>query len=374
MPEPSALSELFIEAPDPAAAHAELGRLLGGAIRSVVERRARDAGPTALVAQLRTARAVARHLEHKRTAAVVPEAVREALSVYHACLYAWGEAAQLASAAPLAELDGAPLDALTLALWLQDDNTGCQTGVLRTEHGVLLFHTEEDTIGYFDRARLLHMTVAGVQRSAFLYPYLLPGPAFCWDADGVLAYDTLNLVRTESGGTPTSTLSFLAWWLRGELPLCELARALTPFLDGGALCSVRRAAGRVSAEQVEVGGSHVAHTRFSELPSARHVQVNMLSPAAEGALQALELYDAAGRAPYEGRLARAHAGLAALGSTPRAEAVLGLLAATEGDSWAFANDDVVAHLVAEVRPGGLTLQVGAGPSRPGAPRGRWELP
>jgi hypothetical protein len=370
-----AIDILTFRAPTAEAAHGALGAALGEAIRDVAQRRCNAVSSDVLLGQLATALRVRKHLEGLLVRAATPDLLRTHLGLYLRCVGAWADAAELTRVLPVHEVLGTPFTAFDLALFLQDDNTGCQTGCLRGPDGqVLLFHTEEDTVGYFDRPRIVHMDVAGVRRSAFLYPYLLPGPAFGWNAQGVFAYDTLNLERTEQGGTPTSTWSWLCWWMGAQISLADAARALTPFLDGGALVHVLRGPLGIVVEQVEVGGLHVHRSLLVEAPGMRHVQVNILSAGA-AELGGLELYDAAGREPYVQRLARGEAALAGLCARPSVASMLQMLGGTDGGTWAFSNADVVAHFVAEVRVDGMALHVGAGAAR-GEARAQlvWELP
>jgi hypothetical protein len=351
------LELIEIEAADWPAAHAALGAQLRQPIARVIERRLAATSAEDLRVQLETIRASRTHLERK--AAAAPDTLHRALHVYLASLAAWAQGADLAALCPLAERHGAAFGADELALWLQDDNTGCQTGVLRASDGtVLLWHTEEDTIGYFDRARIVEMQVGSARRGAFLYPYLMPGPAFGWWTRGLLAYDTLSVRRSESGGTPTSTLSWLLWHAQGELEPLGTARALAPFLDGGAFTLVARGDGGVTAQVVEVGGELAVSSVLGAAPGARCLQVNMVSSRA---LAAIETLDDAGRAPYRERLERAEKQLAARAADEAA--LQAMLASGEGGEWAFANPDVVAHLVARVSREELTLRVGVGPAQ-----------
>jgi hypothetical protein len=362
--EQGGLALLRIEADDMPAAHAALGAQLRAAIADVVERRLAATGAAELRAQLETMRQSRAHLERKAGAAALPAALRRALQSYLQALAAWAQGADLAALRPLAQRRGAACSADDLALWLQDDNTGCQTGVLRAGDGsVLLWHTEEDTIGYFDRPRLVEMQIGPARLGAFLYPYLLPGPAFGWCPRGLLAYDSLSVRRSAGGGTPTSTLSWILWSAQGELEPHATALALTPFLDGGAFTLVTRGERGVTAQVLEVGGELAVVAALADVPFAHRLQVNMVSEQA-GALAALETLEEADRKPYRERLARSARQLEAC--APEEAALQAMLASDEGGEWAFANADVVAHLVARVSQERLALQIGVGPARAGA--------
>ncbi len=361
--EQGGLETLRIDADDLPSAHAALGEQLRAAIAGVVEQRLANHSAAELTAQLRAIRLSRAHLERRAAAASLEPALRRAIRDYLTTLAAWARGADLGSLRYLARRSGATWSAEDIALWLQDDNTGCQTGVVRDHDGsVLLWHTEEDTIGLFDRARLVQMNVGAAQLTAFLYPYLMPGPAFGWHARGLFAYDTLSVRRTAGGGTPTSALSWILWSTQGELAPLSTASALAPFLDGGAFTVVQREAdGTVSANVIEAGGTVAVGSSLSSSPGARRLQVNMVSAQASE-LAPLETLADAERAPYVERLARSGRHLDAC--TPNEAALSAMLASREGGEWAFANEDVVAHLIARVSADEITLGVGVGAAGP----------
>jgi hypothetical protein len=362
----NALEIVRIAAPDLPAAHAALGETLRPAIGAVVERRLAQATADELASQLRTVRGSRAHLERRAAEPGLSARLCQALNSYLSSLDAWADAAGLELLRPLTDRSGCRWTSRELAFWLQDDNTGCQTGLARARDGsVLLWHTEEDTIGFFDRPRLLELTLGESQLGAFLYPYLLPGPAFGWHRHGLIAFDTLSVRRTAQGGTPTSAFSWMLWSMQGELPPMESARALCPFLDGGAFTVVERGAGLPDAQVIEVAGDRVAVERLSEATGARRLQVNMAC-ARHPELCALELLDDAARAPYLERLERAARLLDACDGELDEAALQHVLASREGGEWAFANDDVVAHLVARVGCAQMALNVGVGPARAGS--------
>ncbi len=84
-------------------------------------------------------------IERIRKSGSSPAIIRKAVTRYMACLEAWSQGADLVSL----NLPGiAPLE---LAVYLQDDHPGCQSGVYRLPDGSVLFwHTEEDVdeLGY----------------------------------------------------------------------------------------------------------------------------------------------------------------------------------------------------------------------------------
>jgi hypothetical protein len=340
-----------LEAPSLVEAHRALGALVAAPARSAVEKRLAATPPAALATQLASARACRAFLERRPDA---PAAVRGALAEYLASLSAWSEAVGLGDGGASAE---------DLALWAQDDNTGCQTGMLRQRDGsVLLWHTEEDTIGYFDRPRVATLVVGGEARSAFLYPYLVPGPAFGWQRGQIHAVDTLHVRRERTPvGAFTCVASWLIWRLGPEIPAREVLVALAPHVDGCAINVAQRTARGVEATTHEVGGRHVQSRSLPPRAGSLLFQANAVHRPLSY-LGREEALDAGERAPYAARARRTVEALALLEARcePSAEDILRLLASRRGGSYAYANGDVKAHCLARVSAAGIDLHVGSG--------------
>ena len=222
-------------------AHRALGAAIARPARAAIAKRLASRSSAALARELDGARSSLGFLEARggQPARAVPEAVRRAVDEHVASLDAWADGAGLAR---LAKRHGAR--AIELAAWAQDDSGGCQTGALRLASGdVLAWHTEEDTIGLFDEPRVVTMRVGGVARSAFLYPYLLPGPAFGWQRDRFHAVDTLHVDRRRTGaGALTSVASWLGLAARRRGPRARGAARARAVLDARSSSSRRRAA------------------------------------------------------------------------------------------------------------------------------------
>lgn len=346
-------------------AHRELGRGLGSAIRTVLAKRLGSEEPHDLEDGLEQAGENLLFLARRARAGEVPLAVRRGLHEYLACLEAWAEGAELAQFAEDLLGFGCP-HAPQAALWLQDDNTGCVTGSLRRDDGrLLVWHTEEDTIGLFDRPRCWEATVGGETRSAFLYPYLLPGPAFGWNARQIHAVDSLHIARTSEPGCPTAVAAWLLWRLGPELGLLDLVPHLGPYVDGAALhqFSLDPAGGPPLRRVVEIGGEAAA-SRVDEAPLS--AQANCFLTPGPG--RKLEALTAAERRPYEARLARLAELVAATSAThaPTPDDVLAWLADDAvGGEYALSNADVKAHLAAELSTHEVRIHVVPGPGRPG---------
>jgi hypothetical protein len=360
-----------IAAPSLLAAHGGLGALVARPARAAVAARIAGTKPAVLAAQIACAKASRAFLERRAEGrAGMAAAVREALGEYLACLDAWTRAVRLgASAARCARILGEPVSAGDLALWMQDDNAGCQTGLLRRAGGsVLLWHTEEDTIGYFDRPRVLTLMTGEEDRSAFLYAYLLPGPAFGWQRDQIHAVDTLDLRREGApAGAFTSVAAWIVWRLGPRIPVREVLRALSPYVDG-CVIHVVRPGDPATAETHEIGGRHVVSRLLPRRAGASRVQVNLASRpdiaiALDQWMPARELagYGARARRMSEDLDRIVGRGERAVGG----EEILRMIASRRGGAYAYANGDVKAHMVAEIGARGVVIHIGSGAAHPG---------
>jgi len=237
----------------------------------------------------------------------------------------------------------------------------------RRDGSVLLWHTEEDRLGYLDRPRLASFVVGGATRIAFVYPYLLPGPAFGYCAEQLHAVDSLVLKRgLARAGAFTSAASFAVWRLGGAVEPRVLLRALAPYLDGCAIHVVRPSGRGVRASVHEIGGRHVQTRCLGPAAGAYCVQANAVLRASSR-LAGHELLSPQDRAPYDHRIARVSAALRRrLGAPgePVPQDILRLLASRRGGRHAFANLTVKAHLVARISARGFEVHVGAGAAQP----------
>lgn len=361
------------------AGHRALGAWLAAPARRAVRLRIAATGPAALTRQIGDARACRSSMEGCARRSSTPGILRRAIDEYFACLDAWSRAAGLdACAGRLPKIAGARVTAEDLGLWVQDDNTGCQTGMIRRhDRSVILWHTEEDTIGYIDAPRLASLRVGGATRSAFIYPYLLPGPAFGWSDEQAHAVDSLHTRRVDAPvGSYTSVASWLVWRLGPELEVAAVARALRPFVDGCAINVVRRGGGAPSAEVVEIGAGQVQRRVLRARAGEIEAQANAVADP-DSALVRSEAMSARQRGLYVRRVERARAAMRALADLPGGaspQAVLRMLADRRGRGYANSNSDVFGHCVAEISAAQLRVHVGAGPAQVGATyRARWPI-
>ena len=359
------LREMAIRARTLTQVHGQLGEQLGENIRSVARLRLQSTPATKFAREIAAVRNCRWHLKQHVRSTYTPAHVRRGLREYLACLDAWTSGSELESVLDGHNVEGKLLTAEELALWLQDDNTGCQTGLLRLAGGdVLFWHTEEDTIGYFDYPRLATLSAGRRIWHSFLYPYLLPGPAFGWQDGYFQAVDSLH-IRRGTHGALTSVLAWLSWRLGSQIDHTELFR-LCPVIDGCAINRLCRSASGVTASVQELGGEFQNRRTLGERPGSLLFQANCVGPA--GSRLAREEALAAGeRARYCSRQERTQTAARQLWKAREAtpQRILELLASRAGGSYAYANADVKAHCVGVAGAGGFELYVQSGAALPG---------
>jgi len=361
---------------NPVDAHRRLGGQVRAQVHRILARKFCQLTPEALATQVRLARYCRGALRRKLEQAG-EEVRRAALEEYVACLAAWMQGAELAAfeveGLREARIDGLPLSGDDLAYMLQDDEPGCQTGLWRASDGtVFLWHTEEDRepLGArFDRLRLMAFSVTDHGRPAhsvaFIYPDLMPGPAFAWRSDNyVQAVDSLNLKsKAPAGGILANIATWVTLRLGQSADLDATMRYLGPFADGYALNAAYADDRSAWGRKVEFAGECIHSYRLGEAPGSFLYQVNKFSDSTAPIARLYEAVEPEKRRRLEERLSRADAWLRAL--RPEADlpaALFRYLCSQEGGDYACANGDVKASLIAHCAVNRFQVSVGAGPA------------
>jgi hypothetical protein len=373
------LTFLDCAASDCVSAHGYLGFEARAQIQKTLARRLTEAShPAGVDVRLRRARQFGAALQAKMNHPALDETLRTALAVYQACLRAWASTAKLDQFRHpwLAEvLDGVPVSGEELAFILQEDEVGCQTGAYRERDGsLLLWHAEEDVETEpgerFDQLRLFSFRASqGATATAFIYPDLLPGPAFGWQgADYAQAVDTLHVRPLElTGALLPNTLAWLSLYLGPQVSRAELARQLGPFAGGYSLTTVSHQTGLAQVEKVEFANAQVAVTDLGPAAGGWLFQTNILRDLSQP-IGAEELTSPESRAWNETRQKRTARLLRVIQRAPEAQPLIfRLLRSRLGGESAYANRDVKAHFVCRLAPEKLSVWVGSGPARAGAP-------
>lgn len=372
------IHHLDLSSLDIVAAHHELGAEVRNQVETSLLARLGSLDHTQLLRQVQRARQSRSAILHRLRSRAIDGRIRSAVRMYLHCLSAWTSGAQLVSVARRnlkgLLVDGLPVSADDLAIMLQDEEAGCQTGVLREdERSIILWHTEESGepqgCSRFDKLRLVSFRVPGRGWprviTAFVYPDLLPGSAFAWSGgDFVQAVDTLHVRPFETpSAIPVNTVTWLRLILGGDGDSAGIARALAPFSGGYALTSAHRTASSVRADKVEFAAGMVESSTLPETPGGALFQVNLFSDPASGIALENELIDSGRRRLLERRIARTQRMLRLItNSTDRISGVCRMLASRVGGSYAYCNEAVKAYMICRMSVEDASVRVGAGPA------------
>jgi len=306
--------------------------------------------------------------------------LRAAVSEYLECLSAWADGAGLVHFEHPALAAFGPHGQTNLAMFLQNDCTGCQTGMYREQDGsVVLWHTEEDVEDEpgsgFDILRIAEFNIGDethpVIMRAFIYPDLLPGPAFGWRSDGFSqAVDTLHIrdFPNMTHGILANVVTWLTLRLGPAMDIREVIESLQPFYDGYGLSIVYVQDGAVHACKNEFAADRIFTSRLDERAESFLFQVNILTDRSHPWVPELEDLHPDQCGLYEQRLSRTlHAMQNKDGKSGEADSMrflFDLITSQAGDRWAYANPDVKAYFIHRQSLQGAETWLGGGPAMP----------
>lgn len=300
-----------------------------------------------------------------------------ALTEYLNCLAAWSTAIGFDSCSPIWSSDVVrqlrTISGEELALILQNDNIGCQTGVIRlSEDSVAFWHTEEDVDeqwgGRFDKLRLAWFKPPNTKWDgpmvAFIYPDLLPGPAFAWVGERyVQAVDAFFLKPEVCRGPMLANIaSWVALFLGTAIDPVTIIEDMAPFGDGYAFLTVCRKEQDIFSQRIEFAGSWLNKTALGAESGSYIFQTNIISDQESPLAVIAEDLDQVGRRHFEQRIVRTRRAISQMMPTgPDIPKLLRLLASRTGGSMAYANVDVKAYLAGYLTSSGSEIWVGPGP-------------
>ncbi len=312
------------------------------------------------------------HLDTRLWAAIIE---------YLECLAAWSDGAGLDHFAHPALKTFTPVGRLDLAMFLQNDCTGCQTGVYRTVDGsVVLWHTEEDVEDEpgsgFDLLRIAALNVGDehqpVVMNAFIYPDLMPGPAFGWRSDGFSqGVDKLHIrdFPDLKAGMLANVVTWLTLRLGASVPAREIIESLQPYYDGYALNTVHVEAGGVLAQKHEFAGERIISSHLDDHPESYLFQVNIFSDRQHPWVPELEDLRPDWCQLYEQRVERTANAIQNMdgraGGQGEMEFFFNLMTSRVGEDWAYANKDVKAYFIHKQDVNEAVTWLGHGPAIPG---------
>ncbi len=358
-------------------AHRKLGQEVREQVHKILRRKLNKLSDAKLVDEVRWIRHCLGDLRGKAFSARVDPRVCNALAQYLESLASWGQGAQLDAFQhgnlDRLEIDGQPVSATELALWLQDDCPGCQTGVYREPDGsVILWHTEEDLepepFARFDRARLASFRVQDegdmVEINAFIYPDILPGPAFCWRSDAFAhAVDSLYVKPQKGNYMLANIATWVIMRLGNQVGAGEVISALAPFVDAYALMVVGRQGDRITAENIEFAGDQILITSLPQEPASYLFQANIFSDKDSPIAVTYEHIDPHYWRKYAARVTRTERAMGRIRASENVmESLHALMASREGGDYAYANEDVKACYLNRVSRQGMEIWIAAGPA------------
>jgi hypothetical protein len=372
------IEHLDLTAYDIAQAHYQLGTDVADRVAHFLGHRLGSMDGPSLADEVRRARASRSAVLRVVASAQTPGAIAHAVREYLRCLDAWAAGANLARSAGQtlggSQVEGVPVGPQDLAFVLQNEGNGCQTGLLREgESSAILWHTEEDReypgAGRFDKLRLVSFRVGDEmgQRefTGFVYPDLLPGPAFGWSGSTyVHAVDAFYLQPPNGRpGMPANTATWVCLYLGGRFSTSEVAAALGPFTDGYALSSLSVEDGRLSGDTTEFIGNIVHTTLLPDTPGSSVFKVNFLSGPVSRSAPGIETLQPERRGVLERRVARTERALRIVARSEDPIAGLSrLLSSRVGGDFAYANQSVKAHFLCRMATDETSIWVGPGPA------------
>lgn len=293
---------------------------------------------------------------------------------YRDCMIAWAKGAGLREMVDKVKktANTEELDELDIGLWLQNDNVGCQTAIFRTEAGeILLIHTEEDNTGSVDKPRLAKFLIGGAETTAFVYPSLLPGPAFGWSqSEGEYyfqALDFLYLRATDGQASLANMVAFLALKNGKYDEVEKIIKRHAPYVDGYAMNLVEINRG-ISEDRVKAMRIVFAKNRTNTKELDKElVQVNIFGSEDQEMVDGIEDIHPKQRRLYEERISRIKrmwqlTGRIVKKADSPVDALTRLLGFRIGGAYAMANPDVLAALAMRISPKGeMEGRIMAGP-------------
>jgi hypothetical protein len=324
-------------------------------------------------------------LKERSTSTKIRSQLQNAIRDYLNCLTAWSDGAGLEyfnhSLLHNLQIDGRSLSSIDLALLLQHDNSGCQTGLYRQpSSSVILWHTEEDQDSKygsrFDQLRIAIMRGENergpVNIYAFIYPDLMPGPAFGWRSDALAqAVDTLNIRSYPSkyNATLVNIVSWLTLFLGTQAKIEEILDTLRPFYDGYAINIINVLDGKIKARKYEYAADMILPYPLSEKEGSYLYQTNYFCQRNNPQCLALEEITQESQMFFELREYRTRQAL--LHGKDNGELhnqgilfFLNLISSPAGSEWAYANVDVKAYFLAQLNCDSMTIWLGPGPAMP----------
>ncbi len=281
----------FLGSRDISRAHLLLGAEVKLQVKKVLDRKISQLSSEELVEAFDNASSCHDILQEKIVFNKSSQLLSCLLSHYVECLTMWARGAGLADYVnpKIFEINrGKMYPPLILGLLLQSEPIRCQTGIYRdSKDSITFWHTEEDEEQYprmhFDKLRIFSFinNIVGPETTvySFIYPHLLPGPAFGWNTSGYIqAVDSLYLKpNIQREGLFSNIITWMTLFSGGRIPLLEIVAELGPYLDGNVITCIYRTKIGAESERIEFAGSKHKFSKLGKEVGSHLYQANIFS-------------------------------------------------------------------------------------------------
>ena len=298
-----------------------------------------------------------------------------ALDQYLNCLDSWTEGARLQNF-NLPKLESGSYVPSDLGFLLQMEETGCQIGAYRTQNGgVFLWHTEEELDhSRFDKLRIASFRLSQASRTkeifSFIYPDLLPGPAFGWVHDSrsvfVQAVASLPIRLNLQNAMIANIATWIILFHGNEIGVERIINEIGPFMDGYAIMTASTVKGVINASRVEFAHNLIVNQPLGDLPGTSIYQTNAFSEFSRHAFTKIHAIKPRYSRLYYQRAIRNSKTLSKIENNPSNDTFSSfyqLICSEEGKEFAYANVDVMGHFLCFFSPSVVQIKVGPGSAR-----------
>jgi hypothetical protein len=366
--------QLDFTAFDSITAHTKLGMEVQPQIHKILTKKIDGLSQAELIKKVRMARACKSAIIVKISSRHLDQTVKSAFIEYLDCLSGWVRGAQLDSFEHLnlnnLIIDNRIVSGEDLAFLLQSEDTGCQTGIIRdSDNSIIMWHTEEDPEAAngdrFDKLRLMSFKYKEKEITAFIYPDLLPGPAFGWTSEGfVQAIDTLFInIHPHQNALITNVVAWSRLCIGSEKNSSELVEAFRPFRTGCAFITIQQTEENIVGNRIEFAGDQWIASSLPNHSGSFLFQVNLMSEKQSEIALTNEEVPPLKRIVLEQRIARTHRALKVIANShEKVKCLLRLLATRTGGDFAYCNKDVKVHFICQASGMGISKFIGTGPA------------
>ena len=354
-------------------AHFLLGQEVRNQVHTILQRKLSVLTPQKLKSEIDLAKKCRSDIEEK-IHRQRDRAVSAALERYWNCLNAWANGAEL-EAVNHPNLEGVAFTPADLGLLLQMENDGCQIGAYRmADGGIVIWHTEEEMDhARFDKLRIASFNISLGTKTwevfSFIYPDLLPGPAFGWVHDSRSVFVQAVASLPIKPNLQYSIIANIATWIilfwGNEIDSKTIISELGPFIDGYALITASKDKHVINASRVEFGHELIIAQSLDRLPGSLIYQTNAFSNSSERAFRKINTIQPRYSYLYHQREVRNSKAVSKLEKNITEDVLSSfydLICSETGKDFAYANLDVMGYFLCYISSSSTQIKVGSGPA------------